>query len=93
LEIRPDGIALVGGRKRFFLSWSDLGEFAPGHGIDRYNVEYTMRGSPPLASAYRGRAKFKLRHPNFLPDTFGMSAKDLADLLNRKMQEYTQPAD
>jgi hypothetical protein len=93
LEIGPDGIALRRRRERFLLPWSELGEFAPGNGIDRHKVEYTLQGAAPLATAYRGLAKLKLRNPHFLPDTFGMSAKDLADLLNKRKKENTQPDD
>ncbi len=89
LEIGPEGIALERRGKRFFLPWTELSECAPGHGIDRHKVELAFQGEPSLTAAYRGMAKLKLRHPRFLPDTFGMSAKDLADLLNAKKREST----
>jgi hypothetical protein len=90
LEIRTDGIILAQNRKQIFIPWAKFGEFAVGHGIDRYKVEYTFSGERHLADAYRGRSKCNLRNPRFLPDTFGMTACNLADLLNRKKVESTQ---
>jgi hypothetical protein len=82
LEIGSDGITLERPGKQFFVPWSQVSEFAPGNGIDRHKVEIALQGEPPLATAYQGLAKLKPRHPRFLPDTFGLSAKDLANRLN-----------
>lgn len=90
LEIGADGITLCHHRKQIFIPWSQLGEFAPGNGIDRHKVEFSRCGEPPLAHAYQGMARLKLRNARFLPDTFGMSASALADLLNQRKRESAQ---
>jgi len=91
LEIGTGGIILQIGGRRTFLAWSDLGEFSPGNGIERHKVEFTLRGEKPLASIYKGAANLKLHTPRYLPDTFGMSAKELAALLNARLKEYAKP--
>jgi hypothetical protein len=90
LEIGPGGIIIQVHGRRTFLAWSELGEFAPGNGVENNKVEFNLRGDKPLAEAYKGTAYLKLHTPRFLPDTFGMTAKELADLLNRKMKENSQ---
>jgi hypothetical protein len=89
LEVGSGGILLTCNRKRFFLPWSAIGEFAPGNSVENNKVEFTLSGEEPLSDAYQGNAYLKLRFPRFLPDTFGMSAKELADFLNNKKKEHS----
>lgn len=93
LEIGREGIIIQMHSSRTFLPWSDLGEFAPGNWIENNKVEFTLRGEKSLASIYQGMANLKLYTPRYLPDTFGMSARDLADLLNKRMKENAQVKD
>jgi hypothetical protein len=87
LEIGPGGIIIQASGRRMFLEWSELGEFAPGHSVENHKVEFTLKGEKPLSEVYNGTSKLKLHTPRYLPDTFGMSAKELAGLLNKRMHE------
>ncbi|MGI8809890.1 MAG: hypothetical protein ACR2KK_19020 [Acidimicrobiales bacterium] len=87
LELSADGFATVTLGRRWNVEWSQCGEF----GV--YKDEYTLGSTPMVVFDYDAPGKdhvlldltaIALVGSNAtLPETYGMSASDLAELLNR----------
>ena len=92
LRIEEDGFTFVSLYGPSTLKWSEVTGFYPGKIARRRMVLFDF--NPPLASGKKIR-RMNLAicgHEAALPDTYGMSAADLAALLNRWKQQHEKSA-
>jgi len=88
LEIGPEGILLGNKRHRRLVTWSEITGFRQGSGIDRHKVVIALASDPAPRQINLGLLGLECRKVCHLPDTFGMKAVELADLLNRAKDQY-----
>ncbi len=88
LEIGREGISLGEARRRQLTLWCDLVGFSQGSGIDRHKVAIALASDPTPRRINLGLLSFECRKVRYLPDAFGMKAKELADFLNRARDQY-----
>ena len=83
LELKRDGFTCVTLFRSFTRAWKDCSTFDPVRvGVNKF-VGFTSAeddaAKPKLAAAN----KHMIGHSGMLPDTYGLSAEDLAALMNR----------
>lgn len=83
LEIGENGIVLGDRRRRAFIPWSDVRGFSQGSGIDHHKVVMSLVSDPAPRLISFGLFQLECRGVRHLPDTSGMKARELIDLLNR----------
>jgi hypothetical protein len=90
LEIGREGVTLGDTKRRWLTRWSEIVEFSQGSGVDRHKVAMTCVSDPMPRRINLGLFGLECRRVRYLPDTFGMKAIDLADLLKHAKDKYAE---
>ena len=82
LDLTPDGMEIRSLYRKWFVRWSDVQEFFPTFVQHRPMTSWNYTKSFAGQRFGRKIASGLIGAEAILPDTYGMSAKDLSNLLN-----------
>ena len=86
LRLAREGFTVCSMFRSRFIDWRHVGEF----GVTRIGLKNMVGWNPSHSPSNLGKAnKAMCGYASALPDTYGMKAEDLADLLNRLRDENT----
>jgi hypothetical protein len=86
LRLAREGFTVCSMFRSRFIEWRHVGEF----GVTRIGLKKMVGWDPSHSTSKLGRAnKAMCGYASALPDTYGMKAEDLADLLNHLRDEHT----
>jgi hypothetical protein len=88
LVLSPDGFTVKGVGKARALRWADIEEFFPAAVGATTQVAWTFRASHADHAAIRRLNRMIGLPEAALGDTFGMTAEELADVMNAWRQRY-----
>ncbi len=90
LQIAREGITICGAWRRKFFPWTDIEGFRLGTGIYRHKIVCVLKPEPAATTCDTDSVDIPELNWLYLPDPFGLSAKDLINLLTERQQGHIE---
>lgn len=88
LRLTQEGFTICTMFKRRSVRWADVSKFGIASIGTRKTIGWDLSQSPSTAEK---AATIMTGYASTLPDTYGLTAEELADLMNRLRNEHTSP--